>query len=335
VTVTSSRSAHRLALRLRRRFLYRRGRRRQRGVADQLDRALPEQLERYEALAGDFGERYAALRQHDAPVAQTELWRGYERELERLLLPRPPRDFLGSDVMLETMSLVAGGRLLSRELAYLRTRRSEEDLDVLLGESPIGQPALLDPAHASSHTTVHHLYHLERHRESTGWDWRDVESVVEWGAGYGALARIIVHGTHRPARLTLVDIPLLAALQWLYLSSVLGPASVRVVDGGSPASDAPGIHILPVGLALAAPRRTPITAPVDLFVSTWGLSESSATAQRRIADADFLGARHLLVAYQQHDRLAPDAAAVGPLAARAGAVVEPVSLLRHSDYAFR
>ncbi len=77
----------------------------------------------------------------------------------------------------------------------------------------------------------------------------------------------------------------------------------------------------------------------DLFVSTWALSESTRASQDFVADRDWFGADHLLLAYSQGDRIFSDSGHLGELARDAGAVEESIDILdpfpTDHFYAFR
>lgn len=57
-------------------------------------------------------------------------------------------------------------------------------------------------------------------------------TIVEWGGGYGSLARLIRRLSPGDATYALVDAPILCAIAWRYLSDVLGEDAVAGVDEG-------------------------------------------------------------------------------------------------------
>ena len=94
----------------------------------------------------------------------------------------------------------------------------------------------------------------------------------------------------------LVDTPLFGAVQWLYLSTLLGD-EVVVVDDPAVEVRAGQVNVVPVGLVPHLDLR------VDLFVSTWALNESSQAAQRYVLGRDLFGAEHVLMAMHDTDPL--------------------------------
>jgi len=268
-----------------------------------------------------FEPRYRMLA--GAASATTEPWADYAAELERALLPVPPWAFLRVPVVAATM-LPHSARARRLQLQYLRSRRDGDELERLLREDPVGRPVLVPP-YPTSANRVHVLTHIERFAEATGVDPASVGSVVEWGGGYGALCRAW-RLLNRGATYTILDLPIVSALQWLYLGSVLGEDAVVLHD--APAEPVPGrVNLMP------ADPAAPLSA--DVFVSTWALSESPPELQDAVAAGGFFGARHLLLAYRRDARDFPGSAHFDTVALHAGAQVEPVLGYRASTYAFR
>lgn len=256
-------------------------------------------------------------------------WVANVRHLEADLVAHPRFDFLRHPTVMATMAILTGGRVLRRELAYAEQRLAPDRLSWLLEEELVGEPVLMDGRYRTSHSVVHHLYHLLRFATATGADPATLERTIEWGAGYGGLARVHRrwHGG-RPTQV-LIDLPMFCLIQWLYLSTVFGPEEVSLVTApGTPVE--PGkISIVPVGLA------EEVSGPADLFVSTWALSECAPPAHAFVAGGDWFGAKHLLLAYKEVSPHYPASSRIGLLAEADGASLEAVGVLRGSMYAFR
>lgn len=80
------------------------------------------------------------------------------------------------------------------------------------------------------------------------------------------------------------------------------------------------------------PKKMDVTGA--LFISTWGLSESSRYSQDYVALRKWFGAKHLLLAYQRSNDKLPDAERIGQLALEKGAVVVEIEFLPNNFYAF-
>lgn len=297
-------------------------------VERRLRRALPEQAERHERLAGAFAARHDAIRGLMVDAYATPPWRGFLKELESQLLPRPPFDFLRLPVILHTMHVMAGGDYMRRQVAELEQAYPRERLRAWLREDPEGRPVVLDRTYETSHNRIVHLYHLMRFERATGRSLASHRRIVEWGGGYGNLARLVRRmapgGTY-----VLIDTPLFATLQWLYLSSVLGEDEVRLLPVDRATVEEGKLNVVPVG-AIPADLRA------DAFVSTWALSESSDEAQEAVLRANWYGAESLLLGYQQADPAFPAARRLeARLAAMPGVRLESFPFVEHAAYAFR
>jgi hypothetical protein len=297
------------------------------GPRQKLARRKAEQRERFDRLSAEAAARFAGIRSLIDEASVVPYWARSEERLEHDLVSDPPFDFLRHPVVLETMQ-VRGPRALRGTVRALEDRCGPGRLRPLLEEDLVGVPVLDCRRYACSHTLVHHLYHLERFAEATGEDWRRVERIVELGAGYGSLARLVRRNAERPPTHVIVDLPVPALLQWLFLGSIFGAEHVDLLD--SPRPPVPGrITIVPAGLA----DRVELTA--DLFVSTWALSEIARAAQDRVAAAEWFGAERILVAFQHSSEDFPDAAHTEELLRSAGAAIEPLRVVGGSSYGFR
>jgi hypothetical protein len=295
-----------------------------------LQRSKPDQRERFGALSARASELYAGIRERQDDAQLVPDWNEHVRALEGRLLPVPRFDFLRDPRIMFTMFILIGGRVLRGELELLELRYDAAALRELLEEDPVGDPVILDGTHATSHQSVHQLYHLTRFADATGVRVAGLGgTLLEWGAGYGSLAKLVrrLHGG-APTQV-LIDLPVLSLLQWLYLSTVLGPEQVTIIAGPGQAVQEGKVNIVPVGLADA------VTGPASLFMSTWALSESGSGAQDYVFARDWFGAEHLLLGYQRSAPEFPHAGRVGERAADDGARVEPVGVLAASRYAFR
>ena len=282
----------------------------------------------FELLRPRFKALYEKLGDADTTKFTSPTWRGFGESLERALLPNPPFDFLRNSVILRTMFVTAGGGWLRNELSFLESRFSEIDLQEILIEDCVGRPLLLNRKYLTSHNSIHHLYHLARLEERTGLDFHGVQSVVEWGGGYGNLAKIAsrlsLNSTY-----TIIDIPLLSCLQWLYLTVTVGPERVNMLDSVDKKIESGKLNLLPVCFL------SNHLVSGDLFISTWALSESSAFSQDLVRGQNWFGCKHLLLAYQENSPATPEAERVGKAAADAGASIEEISFLPKNYYAFR
>ncbi|MEX2217732.1 MAG: hypothetical protein WD749_03150 [Phycisphaerales bacterium] len=290
----------------------------------------------FRRLAPRFEPLYRALSAFPFDDLVTPLWQRFNATMERAMLPRPRPDFLRLSVIKQTMFVDARGRWLSDQLAYLERRLGPQFVSAVARDAAVGRPPLALASPPASHNTVHHLTHLARFAELSGADPATLDTVVEWGGGYGNLARLLATwraaaGATRPLTYTIIDTPLFCALQWLYLSSVYGEPRVHVLRGAADAVRTGCFNLVPAGLA-----RTlqPALGRAGLFVSTWALSECSPAAQDWVA-GHWFGAPRLLLAFQESTPDLPHAGRIRGLAQSAGARIDPLPHPPGNSYAIR
>ncbi len=91
---------------------------------------------------------------------------------------------------------------------------------------------------------------------------------------------------------TIIDLPELLALQYVYLSSIEGENNVHIVKSGSTPQLAIGkINLLSSEMAVSNSGGL----DCDSFISTWAITESPRDAQKFVRDKEFFGARRLLL----------------------------------------
>lgn len=259
-----------------------------------------------------------------APALVRSDWADRNRRLEGDLLPSPPLGFLRHPAILYTMFL--SDRYLAAELPEVLRRLPPDAARAALAEDPVGDPPLTpghDGTYVTSSNTVHHLHHLARFVGATGADLRELDTVVEWGGGYGNLAKVLTRLRGAIPTYVIVDTPLFSCLQWLYLSSVLGPDRTQLLLGPRDRIREGRINLLPIG------RLEGLRLEADLFVSTWALNESPRQVQDEVVRRGWLGARHLLLGMHRGHSL--EGAAIAD-----GAGSEPVgSFMSGQRYLFR
>ena len=246
------------------------------------------------AIASRFAEKAAAVRHCMEPRYVRADWAQRNADLERDLLPVPPYDFLRHPAI--RYQMFVDDRVLPHELPYVRSRLTD---DRLLAEDPAGSPPTitLNNGVRTSSNTVHQLHHLLRYEDATGRRIQDAGTIVEWGGGFGSLMRLAVSMHGGDPTCVIIDTPVFSALQWLYLSMVLGEDRIVLHEAG-PVRPEPGrVNIVPIGLV----RDMDVEA--DLFISNWALNESTPAAQRDVVKRCWFGADSLLLAMHAGDPL--------------------------------
>ncbi len=280
----------------------------------------PEQIDRFRKLARSFTQNYAFVREYEGGRYVRDDWSARNLELKRHLLPEPELSFLHlPDIRYQ---MFVGDTCASEELRFLAHMRIDRSI---LREDPIGSPPLLLDVDGviTSPNMVHHVHHLKRFESATNTTCSSLPTVLEWGGGYGSLARLFRRMTVFAPTYVIVDTPLFSTLQWLYLSSLFGIGATNLMSQRSPKPRRGRFNLLPVGLVDTV-ELTP-----DIFISTWGLNESSDDAQYTVLERQWFGAKHLLLG--MHDSHPLAAAAI-----KHGGHTEPVgNCMPAQRYTFR
>jgi len=235
---------------------------------------------------------YSEIASYDIERFVVPLWAGVLKGLEKAFLPSHSSSFLKNPLIMYTMHPTGSDRRLTEKMAVLDEAFSREELAYLCQEDDIGKPLLQDLGWTlTSQNTINCLYCIARFTTKTGVDCRRVNNIIEWGGGYGMLAKIM-HRLKEDTTYTIIDLPLLSCLQWIYLSSIFGEDSVNLVR--TPRDPILDRRINLVSLPFL---DTLNTMSPDLFVSTFALSESSQYAQEFVVSRNWFNAKHLLLAY--------------------------------------
>jgi hypothetical protein len=299
-----------------------------RWATSRLARVKSKQRGRFEALSKEFAPTYNLIKTHDISSFVSPLWRGVNAEMEKLFTPAPSFNFLTNPVLKHQMFVEAGGRWLEEQLSFLEKNIPRNRLKFLLMEDLAGDPRLMNATYLTSHTSIHHLYHLIRFADKTGCDFEKIENVVEWGGGYGNMAKIF-RRLRPTSTYCIIDTPIFSTLQWLYLSTVLGVENVNLLRRSDDVIQSGKVNVVPLCFVDQLQLRA------DLFLSTWALSESSSVAQDYVISRRWFEADHLLLAYQDTSEAAPTAGRLGEIAARAGAATIDIEFIPGNYYAFR
>lgn len=137
---------------------------------------------------------------------------------------------------------------------------------------------------------LNHLFYLGRILETRGNN--PIKTTIEIGSGYGNLMRLLKQIAPESTNI-MFDIPEMAALQWLYLKSTL-PQHTRIfLHASIPNNFEPGaIHILPISFI------DDIELTTDIFISTFALSESANSLQKKVIEKRFFNANVCYLAGQ-------------------------------------
>lgn len=294
-----------------------------------LARMKKNQRKKFDGLKRYFYERYNRLSIYNIDRFMTPLWKEFNSKVEKTFLPYPSFHFLNDPTIMVSMFATAGGDWMKKELNFLKERIDEQKLKRVLEEDYVGEPLILDHSYLTSHTVIHHFYHLVKFLTATKTKVESVNTIVEWGGGYGSLIRILKKFKISPTTYIVIDTPLFSCLQWLYLSTIYGGKEVNLIVSENDKIIDKKINLLPICFLKDFKLKA------DMFISTWALSESSKYSQDYVLEKNWFDADHILLAYQDNPSGLFDPARVGKLAVKKGAFIEDMEHLPGNHYAFK
>ena len=276
-----------------------------------------------------FSALFSELKGNDYSKFTTDFWKGINVHMEGVFFPTPPFSFTRTQVVKATMFSPYRNSAQVESLSFLEARLSQERLKSLLREDYVGDPTLVNYKYLASTVTISHLSHFVRFVDLTGCDLNEIETIVDWGGGYGSMARIFDRLTLKPYTYIIVDTPLLTCVQWLYLSTILGEERIHILRTSDDFIKKGKINLVPLCFL------EHVHFSCDLFISTWALSESSAVAQDYVESQNWFNAKHLLLAFQSANQQFPAATRLGSLAQSRGAKLMEVPSFPGNFYAMR
>ncbi len=176
-------------------------------------------------------------------------------------------------------------------IAVCRKILGDETAKKLLLEDFVGLPIISDAQFMTSANRAHHASHLAYYAKLTGKKFWDANSVVEWGGGYGNMARI-VRRLNPTMTYVIVDLPELLALQYVYLGTLEGLANINIVASERDSVAIGKINLIPSELLLAEKFRLKCEA----FISTWALTECPRYIQQYVREKKFFSAKEVFIA---------------------------------------
>jgi len=229
-------------------------------------------------------------------------WQENMNEIERYFENDFSFSFLNHPVIRNTMFMYTLPFWKNIQKTLISSILPLKEIRRIITEYNLGKPFLNDFEYRSSGNNIHHLYHLLKFFKETSTDASDMKTVVEVGGGYGNMAKIFKminpHATY-----IIIDIPIFSYLQCVYLKTIFGEDAVHMIEEGS-LDVIPGkFNIIPLDNRHFKDISSDIKN-VDLFVSTWALSESNDRMQELIKkEHHYFNAVHILLAYQKSNEL--------------------------------
>jgi hypothetical protein len=255
-----------------------------------------QQMQRFNAVKNRYSDICSGLLEGAAgsnTVSKGYDWTEWAGAVRRAFNDGVPVGFLAHPTLSFTMVF---GRRRGVKLTRIMINDIEQvfgtkDASRLIHEDYIGLPAITDSTYMTSANRCHHASHLATYTKVCNKKFWDSESIIEWGGGYGNMARII-RKMNPSITYTIIDLPELLALQYIYLASLEGGDNVHIVQSGIEPQLMPGkINLLSSKAAVSSNALR-----CDSFISTWAITESPQDSQKLVREKEFFGAKNILLA---------------------------------------
>lgn len=221
------------------------------------------------------------------------LWRDHIATLKAAFSRNVPICFLRNPIISWQMVAETSPGITREKIAFIESVWPADRVSAILREDYIGLPKLVNFKYCTSGNRIHHAFHLVSYKYEIKKEFADSDNIVEWGGGYGDMAHLI-RRLNPGCTYTIIDLPEISALQYVYLYSLLGD-EVHLVTPKQTEVKKGKVNIVPVGRVL----DEEITLSANAFLSTWAITESSQDAQEFVCNKSFFGAEAVLLAY--HD----------------------------------
>jgi hypothetical protein len=263
-----------------------------------IDKKLPAASDTDRQLSEELRAEFMALpvEELDGLPPSAASWVNNNNTLRQLVLNADPRGFLRWDVIGRTM-FVKSPKWIPKELTYLKQRDDWQlRLRSALEESTVGHPSPYWRYPRSSGNLIHTAYSLINFEGATGIAIENLDTVVEFGGGYGSMCRLI-HNLGFIGKYVIFDLPAFGALQRYYLRSL----GLNVLAGDSVKSGTSGIACVQDLETLAALTPSAENRGNAALVATWSLSEAPIELRDNVLSL-VSGFGAYLIASQSHYR---------------------------------
>jgi len=218
----------------------------------------------------------------------TYAWDLWRRELQAKFSHNLPIYFLHNKLISSTM--VFGNSKYQREkISYIESALNKNEIKNILRESIVGLPAITNFKYLASENSIHQSFHIASYKKKTNKNILSNKFIVEWGGGYGCLARM-AKKINPTCTYIIMDLPELSALQFVYLTSIFGKNEVNFFGSESIIEEGK-INLIPSDYFISLKKE--ITA--DAFISNWALTESGKDYQDYILESMFFSAGDILI----------------------------------------
>lgn len=210
-----------------------------------------------------------------------------------IILADPDQNFLMKSHIPGHMIRIGVSATSAYEVAYLQNNISANTKALLaqFQETTIGGIPWDCPDFNCSINSLQMLFYLSKILENR--DHSAIKIIVEFGGGFGALARvakqIIPNSTY-----FIIDLPELIALQYIYLKTSLPHTTILAHTTLPDQFEPNAFHLIPTYLL------SEFNVNADVFVSTFAITETTLAAQNAVLEKKFFDAPLSYIVGQLH-----------------------------------
>jgi putative sugar O-methyltransferase len=223
-------------------------------------------------------------------------WLKNIKMMEDCFLNKFDFNFLRLPVIRNTMFATSTDSWVKNQMNYLESKVKNNELKDLLIENNLGGPILTNFRYKTSTNSIHLLYHFIKFSSELNVNLNNLSTIIEFGGGYGDAAKIFKR-INKQSTYIIIDLPIFSFLQLVYLKSIFGENKVILVDKISNIQKGK-INIIPFNTDKIKELKE-YSKDVDLFLSTWALSETPDVMQNFIKSLNYFDAKYILIGYQK------------------------------------
>ena len=222
-------------------------------------------------------------------------WKHFDNEIKTKVLDRPRYWFFNIKIIRETMTGLRPFAKYTELDNKLENYILAKTLSIPCVDDAIGGPVpnLTSQNKTSVERKIHYYQAclIVKNMEPQN------KHIIEWGGGYGGLASIIMRHDST-VTYTIIDLPNVLRLQYLYLCAVLSPSKVQFINQLSEARSG-FVNLLNNDLDKYE------DVECDYFVSNWAISETNIAQQEAILSRKFFQAKTVTIMHQPNSELHP------------------------------
>lgn len=200
-------------------------------------------------------------------------WFIYNNLIAKQMVEGDINDFTNWEVMRDTMTYPTPPQMA---MDFLKSMPDWDKWKKAIEEVPIGNPPLYEFHPQSNGTVVHQANHLAHFLSRTNCKLDSLDTIYEFGAGYGCMCRLI-HNLGFTGKYVIMDLPAVIALQRWYLGATVRGQIIYYSESDDFIRE---------------------MEDKSLFIATWSLSEVCYSLREKILGAVCGNVDYMLFGFQ-------------------------------------